>query len=156
MNRWWLVVVLGLALTGWAYVVHVRDTAHAQGYAEAMQEVQAVATAAQAHNDAVHRAQIETVKEAQDAREKKLVAAQADAGRMRGELERLRGTLEAAGGSILPAACANSNNEPGTNGDLQRILAQELERVSRQGAEMAEQCDRIVIERDALVHAWPK
>jgi sensor c-di-GMP phosphodiesterase-like protein len=144
-----------LAAGGWLWVGHLENVAFDRGAAQVRSEVEAVARAAQAQNDERQRRELEKAKEAQDARDKKLVVAQADAGRMRGELDRLRDALVAGGGDV-PATGTDAVCEPHTSGEFQRVLAQELERVSRQGAEMAEQCDRIVIDRDTLAQAWPR
>jgi hypothetical protein len=151
-----LVVVVGWVVTGWLYVGHVRDTAFSAGYEQATNEVKAVALAAQSSHEAAHRTQIETVKEAQDAREKKLVAVQADAGRMRVELGGLRDEIARARGRDVPAPSADATPCNCTaERELQRILGEELERISEAGIGLAQQCDGHAADSLMFQRAWP-
>lgn len=159
MKRWavWAVVLAAWLALGLVYVQEVKDRAHEAGYRLAMSKVDAEGTAAQLAADEDHRRQIEKVKEAQHAREKQAAKLAADNGRLRADLDGLRQQIAGASGDFLPGAGGDTAGEScAAERELQRILGEELARISEAGAGLAQQCDQHAADSLMLQRAWPR
>lgn len=131
-----------LAAGGWLWVGHLENVAFDRGAAQVRSEVEAVARAAQAQNDERQRRELEKAKEAQYARDKKLQSVEADHGRALRELDGLRKQIAlASGGDVPTTGPAASTCNCAAERELQRILGEELERVSAAGARLAREAD---------------
>lgn len=159
MNRlvMWAGLLLAWAVASWVLVADAKARAHAAGYAQAMAEVREVGRAAQSAADEAARRDVEKVKEAQDAREKQAAKLAADNGRLRSDVDRLREQIAGASGDRVSTGPADAGGcDCAAERELQRVLGEELARVSAAGAGLAQQCDGHADDSLMLQRAWPE
>jgi regulator of replication initiation timing len=147
-----LVALLAMVSGAWWLQSSSFSKGHAAGVAEVRAEVQAVALQAERDNAAKHEQQIQTLMEAQHAKDKRLQTVVADNDRARLELDRLRVTLAQrdGGGSELPSADSGSVTEH--NNPLADLLGQ----CSRELVELARKADGHAADAVILRDAWPR
>lgn len=147
-----LVTVLGILLGAWWLQAKAFKDGHAAGAAKVRAEVEAVALQAERDNAAKHEQQIQTLMEAQRAKDKRLQTVAADNDRARLELDRLRLVIAQrdAGGSDLPTAVAGPvTQHTDTSSEL-------LVECSRRYIDLARKADGHAADAVNLRDAWPK